>query len=147
MTSSLTNQTAGLRHVLKISYLHSKLHFLGNYWSLSFLLQLYELILKVRFVVTYIAPWQITWGSAFHAFAQPFSAPRILWFDNSLRWSLCLSINRCNICCSVFIITYEITPCDLNRPTPMLHKLTGEIAPLKANFHMIANGLICNSFN
>lgn len=42
------------------------------------LLQLYELILKVRFVVTYIAPWQITWGSAFHAFAQPFSAPRIL---------------------------------------------------------------------
>jgi hypothetical protein len=26
-------------------------------------------------VVTYIAPWQITWGSAFHAFAQPFSVP------------------------------------------------------------------------
>jgi hypothetical protein len=25
--------------------------------------------------VTYIAPWQITWGSAFHAFAQPFSVP------------------------------------------------------------------------
>lgn len=26
-------------------------------------------------MVTYIAPWQITWGSAFHAFAQPFSVP------------------------------------------------------------------------
>lgn len=25
--------------------------------------------------MTYIAPWQITWGSAFHAFAQPFSVP------------------------------------------------------------------------
>ena len=45
----------------------------------NFPFQLYELILKVRFVVTYIAPWQITWGSAFHAFAQPFSVPRILY--------------------------------------------------------------------
>lgn len=26
--------------------------------------------------MTYVAPWQITWGSAFHAFAQPFSVPR-----------------------------------------------------------------------
>lgn len=30
---------------------------------------------KIQFIVTYIAPWQITWGSAFHAFAQPFSVP------------------------------------------------------------------------
>lgn len=34
-----------------------------------------EFLLKMQFVVTYIAPWQITWGSAFHAFAQPFSVP------------------------------------------------------------------------
>lgn len=37
--------------------------------------KIHELLLKIRFVVTYIAPWQITWGSAFHAFAQPFSVP------------------------------------------------------------------------
>ncbi|OQR79964.1 pecanex protein 1 [Tropilaelaps mercedesae] len=46
--------------------------------------KMYELLLKLtgsvfffqlRFVITYIAPWQITWGSAFHAFAQPFSVP------------------------------------------------------------------------
>ncbi|XP_076648981.1 pecanex isoform X2 [Halictus rubicundus] len=37
--------------------------------------KIYELLLKIRFVVTYIAPWQITWGSAFHAFAQPISVP------------------------------------------------------------------------
>lgn len=37
--------------------------------------KVHELLLKIRFVVTYIAPWQITWGSAFHAFAQPFSVP------------------------------------------------------------------------
>jgi hypothetical protein len=39
------------------------------------LVKLYEFLLKMRFVITYIAPWQITWGSAFHAFAQPFSIP------------------------------------------------------------------------
>lgn len=42
-----------------------------------------ELYLKFKFILTYTAPWQITWGSAFHAFAQPVSVPRIfsiLWF-------------------------------------------------------------------
>ncbi|KAH9427003.1 hypothetical protein DERP_014979 [Dermatophagoides pteronyssinus] len=34
-----------------------------------------DFLLKFRFVITYVAPWQITWGSAFHAFAQPFSVP------------------------------------------------------------------------
>lgn len=40
--------------------------------------QMWDLLYKLRFVLTYIAPWQITWGSAFHAFAQPFAVPRIL---------------------------------------------------------------------
>lgn len=39
---------------------------------------MWDLLYKLRFVLTYIAPWQITWGSAFHAFAQPFTVPRIL---------------------------------------------------------------------
>uniref|UniRef100_A0A7E4UZK7 Pecanex-like protein n=1 Tax=Panagrellus redivivus TaxID=6233 RepID=A0A7E4UZK7_PANRE len=34
-----------------------------------------EFTLKLNFVLAYIAPWQISWGSAFHAFAQPFSLP------------------------------------------------------------------------
>ena len=46
-------------------------------------LQFYDLLLKVKFILTYIAPWQITWGSAFHAFAQPFSVPRILCNNSS----------------------------------------------------------------
>uniref|UniRef100_A0A8D2IQ25 Pecanex-like protein n=1 Tax=Varanus komodoensis TaxID=61221 RepID=A0A8D2IQ25_VARKO len=37
--------------------------------------KVWELFYKLRFVYTYIAPWQITWGSAFHAFAQPFAVP------------------------------------------------------------------------
>lgn len=41
---------------------------------------MWDLLYKLRFVLTYIAPWQITWGSAFHAFAQPFAVPRILTF-------------------------------------------------------------------
>uniref|UniRef100_A0AAQ4QTN4 Pecanex-like protein n=1 Tax=Gasterosteus aculeatus aculeatus TaxID=481459 RepID=A0AAQ4QTN4_GASAC len=35
--------------------------------------KMWELFYKLQFVYTYIAPWQITWGSAFHAFAQPFA--------------------------------------------------------------------------
>ncbi|XP_061693169.1 pecanex-like protein 1 [Syngnathoides biaculeatus] len=34
-----------------------------------------ELLLKLHFILIYIAPWQIAWGSAFHAFAQPFAVP------------------------------------------------------------------------
>ncbi|KAI1727558.1 pecanex-like protein 1 [Ditylenchus destructor] len=34
-----------------------------------------ECILKLQFIFVYIAPWQISWGSAFHAFAQPFTVP------------------------------------------------------------------------
>lgn len=44
--------------------------------------QMWDLLYKLRFVLTYIAPWQITWGSAFHAFAQPFAVPRILQFNS-----------------------------------------------------------------
>lgn len=40
--------------------------------------QMRELLLKLHFILVYIAPWQIAWGSAFHAFAQPFAVPRIL---------------------------------------------------------------------
>ncbi|KAL1138408.1 hypothetical protein AAG570_008472 [Ranatra chinensis] len=50
--------------------------FLVDYFITAIILsKTYEFLLKVQFVVTYIAPWQITWGSAFHAFAQPFSVP------------------------------------------------------------------------
>ncbi|ELV10985.1 Pecanex-like protein 1 [Tupaia chinensis] len=45
--------------------------------------KLWELLYKLQFVYTYIAPWQITWGSAFHAFAQPFAVPRS--DDNNLN--------------------------------------------------------------
>ncbi|XP_045480207.1 pecanex-like protein 1 [Harmonia axyridis] len=50
--------------------------FLVTYFFMGIIYhKIHELLLKVQFVVTYIAPWQITWGSAFHAFAQPFSVP------------------------------------------------------------------------
>uniref|UniRef100_T1KY52 Pecanex-like protein n=2 Tax=Tetranychus urticae TaxID=32264 RepID=T1KY52_TETUR len=57
-----------------LSYLREP--FLVNYAVFStFYLKFTELLLKIRFVITYVAPWQISWGSAFHAFAQPFSVP------------------------------------------------------------------------
>lgn len=50
--------------------------FIVNYFFLSILqVKMQELLLKVKFIFIYIAPWQIPWGSAFHAFAQPFSVP------------------------------------------------------------------------
>ena len=50
--------------------------FLVDYFFLSIVFyKLVEFLLKLQFIITYIAPWQITWGSAFHAFAQPFSVP------------------------------------------------------------------------
>ncbi|XP_057368730.2 pecanex-like protein 1 [Daphnia carinata] len=50
--------------------------FLVDYFIVSLLLsKVAEFLLKIQFIITYIAPWQITWGSAFHAFAQPFSVP------------------------------------------------------------------------
>ncbi|KAK9870316.1 hypothetical protein WA026_006402 [Henosepilachna vigintioctopunctata] len=62
--------------VYKFDYKDYLDNFLISYFFMSILYQkVSELLLKVQFVVTYIAPWQITWGSAFHAFAQPFSVP------------------------------------------------------------------------
>ncbi|KAK3093672.1 hypothetical protein FSP39_018732 [Pinctada imbricata] len=53
--------------------------FLVYFFIVSILMSKFcDLMLKMKFIITYIAPWQITWGSAFHAFAQPFSVPRIL---------------------------------------------------------------------
>nr|CAD7264278.1 unnamed protein product [Timema shepardi] len=60
----------------QLDYHHSSETFLVDYFVMSVIFsKAYEFLLKVQFVVTYIAPWQITWGSAFHAFAQPFSVP------------------------------------------------------------------------
>ncbi|XP_011311909.1 pecanex-like protein 1 isoform X2 [Fopius arisanus] len=60
----------------KVDYSGLSETFLIDYFvtSIAFA-KIYELLLKLRFVLTYIAPWQVTWGSAFHAFAQPFSVP------------------------------------------------------------------------
>uniref|UniRef100_A0A672MYY8 Pecanex-like protein n=1 Tax=Sinocyclocheilus grahami TaxID=75366 RepID=A0A672MYY8_SINGR len=53
--------------------------FLLNFFLISlFCQQLWDLLHKLHFILLYIAPWQIAWGSAFHAFAQTFAVPHIL---------------------------------------------------------------------
>ncbi|CAF0827808.1 unnamed protein product [Brachionus calyciflorus] len=37
--------------------------------------KLEDLLEKLKFIYVYTAPWQLPWGSAFHAFAQPLAAP------------------------------------------------------------------------
>lgn len=49
---------------------------LFDLFLISFLLnKLDDLLHKLQFIYVYTAPWQLPWGSAFHAFAQPLSAP------------------------------------------------------------------------
>uniref|UniRef100_A0A671QEJ1 Pecanex-like protein n=1 Tax=Sinocyclocheilus anshuiensis TaxID=1608454 RepID=A0A671QEJ1_9TELE len=48
--------------------------FLLNFFLMSIVFnKLWDLLHKLHFILVYIAPWQIAWGSAFHAFAQPFA--------------------------------------------------------------------------
>jgi hypothetical protein len=59
-TSVTTNQDTILFELFIISIVMSKLS---------------DFIDKLEFVYIYTAPWQLPWGSAFHAFAQPLSVP------------------------------------------------------------------------
>ncbi|KAL0983823.1 hypothetical protein UPYG_G00133220 [Umbra pygmaea] len=50
--------------------------FLLDFFIMSIVFhKLKDLLLKLHFIMVYMAPWQIAWGSAFHAFAQPFAVP------------------------------------------------------------------------
>uniref|UniRef100_A0A8C7KYE7 Pecanex-like protein n=1 Tax=Oncorhynchus kisutch TaxID=8019 RepID=A0A8C7KYE7_ONCKI len=50
--------------------------FLLDFFIMSIVFhKLSDLLHKLNFIMVYIAPWQISWGSAFHAFAQPFAVP------------------------------------------------------------------------
>ncbi|XP_055855504.1 protein pecanex [Episyrphus balteatus] len=60
----------------KVDFVFASETFLIDYFFVSLAFRkCCDFLLKLQFIVTYIAPWQITWGSAFHAFAQPFSVP------------------------------------------------------------------------
>ncbi|XP_029377036.1 pecanex-like protein 2 [Echeneis naucrates] len=55
---------------------HASESFLLDFFIMSIIFhKMRELLLKLHFILVYIAPWQIAWGSAFHAFAQPFAVP------------------------------------------------------------------------
>uniref|UniRef100_A0A182SU26 Pecanex-like protein n=1 Tax=Anopheles maculatus TaxID=74869 RepID=A0A182SU26_9DIPT len=78
----------------RLDYKLSSETFLLDYFLISILYRkIAEFLLKLQFVVTYIAPWQITWGSAFHAFAQPFSVPHsaMLFLQTAIRSAIFLT--------------------------------------------------------
>uniref|UniRef100_A0A8C2UVY6 Pecanex-like protein n=1 Tax=Chinchilla lanigera TaxID=34839 RepID=A0A8C2UVY6_CHILA len=53
--------------------------FLLDFFMVSILLsKLGDLLHKLQFVLAYVAPWQMAWGSSFHVFAQLFAIPHIL---------------------------------------------------------------------
>ncbi|XP_074118509.1 pecanex-like protein 2 isoform X1 [Sminthopsis crassicaudata] len=50
--------------------------FLLDFFMVSILFsKLGDLLHKLQFVMTYVAPWQLAWGSSFHVFAQLFAIP------------------------------------------------------------------------
>ncbi|XP_071997268.1 pecanex-like protein 2 isoform X2 [Engystomops pustulosus] len=50
--------------------------FLFDFYVISILFyKICDLLQKLQYVLTYIAPWQIAWGSSFHVFAQFFAIP------------------------------------------------------------------------
>ncbi|KAI2657786.1 Pecanex-like protein 2 [Labeo rohita] len=71
-----------------MSIVFNKVSAVDSYNSSLFYQQLWDLLHKLHFILVYIAPWQIAWGSAFHAFAQPFAVPHIL--------SVCLQLRFCH---------------------------------------------------
>ncbi|XP_072136460.1 LOW QUALITY PROTEIN: pecanex-like protein 2 [Mobula birostris] len=64
--------------------------FLLDFFLMSIIFsKLWDLQHKLQFILTYTAPWQIAWGSAFHAFAQPFAVPHsAMLFTQALVSSL-----------------------------------------------------------
>ena len=85
--------------------------FLVDYFVMGIIFsRVYEFLLKMQFIVTYIAPWQITWGSAFHAFAQPFSVPHSAMLFVQAAVSAILSTPLNPILGSAIFITSYIRP-------------------------------------
>uniref|UniRef100_A0A6A7FS33 Pecanex-like protein n=4 Tax=Hirondellea gigas TaxID=1518452 RepID=A0A6A7FS33_9CRUS len=85
--------------------------FLIDYFFMSIIYKkMYEFLLKLKFIVTYIAPWQITWGSAFHAFAQPFSVPHSAMLFVQAAVSAVLSTPLNPVLGSAIFITSYVRP-------------------------------------
>ena len=85
--------------------------FLVDYFLMSIIYcKTYEFLLKLKFIVTYIAPWQITWGSAFHAFAQPFSVPHSAMLFLQAAISAILSTPLNPVLGSAIFITSYVRP-------------------------------------
>ncbi|CAL4065765.1 unnamed protein product, partial [Meganyctiphanes norvegica] len=85
--------------------------FLVDYFFMNIMFnKMFEFLLKMKFIVTYIAPWQITWGSAFHAFAQPFSVPHSAMLFVQAAVSAILSTPLNPILGSAIFITSYIRP-------------------------------------
>ncbi|XP_004854701.2 pecanex-like protein 2 [Heterocephalus glaber] len=58
--------------------------FLLDFFMVSILFsKLGDLLHKLQFVLAYVAPWQMAWGSSFHVFAQLFAIPHsaVLFFQ------------------------------------------------------------------
>uniref|UniRef100_A0A670XS96 Pecanex-like protein n=1 Tax=Pseudonaja textilis TaxID=8673 RepID=A0A670XS96_PSETE len=64
-------------------------NFLFNFFIMSIVFnKLWDLLQKLQFIMTYIAPWQIAWGSSFHVFAQLFFSDSAMLFCQTLATAM-----------------------------------------------------------
>uniref|UniRef100_A0A8C6X3H4 Pecanex-like protein n=1 Tax=Naja naja TaxID=35670 RepID=A0A8C6X3H4_NAJNA len=64
-------------------------NFLFNFFIMSIVFnKLWDLLQKLQFIMTYIAPWQIAWGSSFHVFAQLFFSDSAMLFCQTLATAI-----------------------------------------------------------
>uniref|UniRef100_A0A8C5IXQ9 Pecanex-like protein n=1 Tax=Junco hyemalis TaxID=40217 RepID=A0A8C5IXQ9_JUNHY len=64
-------------------------NFLLDFFMMSIVFhKLWDLLQKLQFIMTYIAPWQIAWGSSFHVFAQLFFSDSAMLFFQTLAASV-----------------------------------------------------------
>uniref|UniRef100_A0A8B9GDP9 Pecanex-like protein n=1 Tax=Amazona collaria TaxID=241587 RepID=A0A8B9GDP9_9PSIT len=64
-------------------------NFLLDFFMMSIVFhKLWDLLQKLQFIMTYIAPWQIAWGSSFHVFAQLFFSDSAMLFFQTLATSV-----------------------------------------------------------
>uniref|UniRef100_A0A8B9QIA8 Pecanex-like protein n=1 Tax=Apteryx owenii TaxID=8824 RepID=A0A8B9QIA8_APTOW len=64
-------------------------NFLMDFFMMSIVFhKLGDLLQKLQFIMTYVAPWQIAWGSSFHVFAQLFFSDSAMLFFQTLATSV-----------------------------------------------------------
>jgi hypothetical protein len=101
--------------ILLIAYLlnpsndnsHKRIILIDLYLISIFMSKFGDFLEKLKFIYVYTAPWQLPWGSAFHAFAQPLAMPHTSFLLCQALVSACIGAPLMPLMGSaIFIMSY-----------------------------------------